>query len=130
MFRKRDQNAKLIWPHLALLLRRVAAVDKNATVFRNMYGQHFDYYGNSRAGREGVVYEVRPGSALPQPHTPIDIFRPDVPASKPSPKEPKKLPKMVELAAGKIKEGFTKASVVSAAAKGAATSKSASNPRG
>ena len=72
MFRKRDQNVRLTWPHLAFMLRRIVSLDKNVTHFRSLFGGHFDYYG-SKAGAAGVVYEVRPGAAMPQRHEPVKL---------------------------------------------------------
>ena len=61
MFRKRDQNVQLTWPHLSFMLDRIGRVNRNVTKFARLFGNHFDYYG-------GVVWEVLPGRALPQRH--------------------------------------------------------------
>ena len=61
MLRKRDQNVQLTWPHLQFMLERIARLDRDATRFKRLFGNHFDYYKN-------VVYEVVPGHRLPQRH--------------------------------------------------------------
>ena len=68
MFRRRDQNARVTWPHLSFMLGRVAAVDRNATLFASIYGHAFQYYQGGSGHAEGVVFEVKPGEELPQPH--------------------------------------------------------------
>ena len=70
MFRKRDQNARVTWPHLSFLLGRIAAVDKNATLFAERFGRGFEYYHGKPPHDEGVVYEVLPGQRLPVRHRP------------------------------------------------------------
>lgn len=67
MFRKRDQNVRLTWPHLSFMLRHIVQVDRNATLFANMFGKFFEYYNGGR-GHSGVVYEIRQGYRVPQLH--------------------------------------------------------------
>ena len=75
MFRKRDQNVRLTWPHLNFMLRQIDDVNLNATRFSTMFGKSFEYYGGSAKPSTtnaalGVVYEILPGHALPQKHPP------------------------------------------------------------
>jgi hypothetical protein len=66
MFRKRDQNVKLVWPHLGYLLQKVLKVDRNVTTFKSLFGRGFNYYGTEKGA--GVVYEAIPGHHLPRRH--------------------------------------------------------------
>ena len=68
MFRKRDQNVRVTWPHLSFLLGRIAAVDKNVTHFEERFGQGLDFYHGKPPHDEGVVFEVLPGRRLPVRH--------------------------------------------------------------
>ena len=80
MFRKRDQNVRLTWPHLSFMLRKIDDVKRNATRFSAMFGKQFEYYGGSVSrstsnAAVGVVYEVLPGHRLPQRHKGADTVQ-------------------------------------------------------
>ena len=69
---QRDQNVRLLWPHLSDMLRRIVRVDRNVTLFSEMFGRYFQYYGGPK-GHSGTVFEALPGHKLPVRHKTVTV---------------------------------------------------------